>query len=483
VEEYAPTIEEIGGEVYLTTSVGTNRIYKSGDPKSGKWELVTDKFPYVFNDPMIYYDKDTDKVYLYYGSGAGTPIMGMELDRETFMPKGEGIPLFKENREKYGWEVSGDYNTNYGNTPWLEGAWMNKHNGKYYMQYAIPGTEFKSYSDGVYVSDNPLGPFKLAKHNPFAYKPEGFANGAGHGSTFQDIYGNYWHFGTISISVRHMFERRLSLFPTFFDKNGEMYAYTGWGDYPMIMPDKKISSPDELHPGWMLLSYNKKAETSSTLDNHPANYAVNEDIRTWWSAKTGNKGEYYSIDLGEESSVYAIQVNFADQDANLSGRSDSIYYQYYIEGSLDGNKWNMIVDKSANRIDASNDYIQLDKSANIRYIRIMNVYYPSGKFSMSGFRVFGKVNKDLPNETKFTELTRNKENRRTVSLVWDKVENATGYNIRFGTDKDKLYHNYLIYKENEISINILNTDQKYYFSIDSFNEAGITKGTKVEEVL
>ena len=65
------------------------------------------------------------------------------------MPKGEATPLFYSNAEKYGWEVSGDYNTNYKHTSWLEGAWMNKYKGKYYLQYAVPGTEFKSYSNGV----------------------------------------------------------------------------------------------------------------------------------------------------------------------------------------------------------------------------------------------------------------------------------------------------------------------------------------------
>lgn len=86
---------------------------------------------------------------------------------------------------------------------------------------------------------NPLGPFTLLKHNPFSYKPEGFVNGTGHGSTFQDLYGNYWNIGTSTISRRHMFERRISLYPTFFDKDGDVYAYTAWGDYPMIVPDKK----------------------------------------------------------------------------------------------------------------------------------------------------------------------------------------------------------------------------------------------------
>lgn len=94
IEKYAPTVMEMDGEIYFTASVATNKIYKSADPKSGKWELVTDQFPYILADPMLFYDSDTDKVYLYYGSGAATPMMGMELDKKTFMPKGEAIPLF-----------------------------------------------------------------------------------------------------------------------------------------------------------------------------------------------------------------------------------------------------------------------------------------------------------------------------------------------------------------------------------------------------
>ena len=82
------------------------------------------------------------------------------------MTKGDATPLFYSNAEKYGWEVSGDYNTNYKHTSWLEGAWMSKYKGKYYLQYAVPGTEFKSYSNGGYVSEHPLGPCALLRHKP-----------------------------------------------------------------------------------------------------------------------------------------------------------------------------------------------------------------------------------------------------------------------------------------------------------------------------
>ena len=78
----------------------------------------------------------------------------------------------------------------FGNSPYLEGPWMTKYQGKYYLQYAVTGTEYNVYSDGVYVADSPLGPFTAAKNNPFSYKPGGFITGAGHGSTFEAGQGN-----------------------------------------------------------------------------------------------------------------------------------------------------------------------------------------------------------------------------------------------------------------------------------------------------
>ncbi len=47
--------------------------------------------------------------------------------------------------------------------PFIEGAWMTKHDGTYYLQYAGPGTEYNVYGDGVYESDSPLGPVPSGK--------------------------------------------------------------------------------------------------------------------------------------------------------------------------------------------------------------------------------------------------------------------------------------------------------------------------------
>ncbi len=264
LEDYAPTVVEMRDSLFFMASANAPvKIYKTANPKTGKWKIAKADFPIGMIDPDLFLDDD-GRLFFYYGCSNSQPLYAVELDPKSFNPIGNPIVTFNSNKADYGWEQSGDYN-NQPENPWLEGSWMTKYKDKYYLQYAIPGTQFKSYCDGVYVSDKPLGPFRMAPNNPFSSKPEGFIGGAGHSSTFKDRYGNYWHISTLTISQKHMFERRLGLFPTFFDKDGNLYTYTGFGDFPFIMPRKKISSPDELFPKWMLLSYKKPVTVSSEL--------------------------------------------------------------------------------------------------------------------------------------------------------------------------------------------------------------------------
>ena len=220
------------------------------------------------------------------------------------------------------------------NTP---SPWMTKHNGKYYLQYGAPGTEFSGYADGVAVSDSPLGWF-THQSMPFSYKPGGFARGAGHGATFQDKWENYWHVSTIAISVKNSFERRLGLWPAGFDKDDVMYCNTAFGDYPLYLPEGKADHVKGLFTGWMILNYNKPVTVSSVFGGYEPNYAVDENIKTYWSAATGNPGEWISSDLGSVSTVRAIQLNYADQDATFLGKQTNIYHQFKLWSSLDGKK-------------------------------------------------------------------------------------------------------------------------------------------------
>jgi len=51
----------------------------------------------------------------------------------------------------------------------------------------------------------------------------------------------------------------------------------------------------------MLLNYNKPVWVSSTLGGYLPNNAVDESIKTYWSAKTGDAGEWIVTDLGNEA--------------------------------------------------------------------------------------------------------------------------------------------------------------------------------------
>ena len=481
LEDYAPTAVVMNDTLYFMASAGAPlKIYKTADPKSGRWQIANASFPIGMIDPDLFVDDD-GRLFFYYGCSNVNPIYAVELNKSTLNPIGSPVALFNSKKNLYGWERKGDYNEQSAN-PWIEGAWMTKRNGKYYLQYAAPGTEFKSYSDGLYVSEKPLGPFTLASHNPVSYKPEGFAASAGHSSTFQDKYGNYWHVSTMTISQKHMFERRLGFFPTFFDKDGEMYVYTGFGDFPFKVPTKKINNPNELFPGWMLLSYNKPVEVSSELPVHPKSYAADEDIRTYWSAQTGNKGEWISIDLQKLCTVNAVQINYAENNMKLFGRADGIYYQYLLEYSTDNKTWKTLADKTQNKIDAPHDYIELKTPVKARYIRLTNYRMPDGTFALAGLRVFGNGGGKAPATIENLNMVRSENDRAIVNLKWTKAPGAIGYNIRYGTAKDKLYHTYQVLGTESVKIGSLNSLQKYYFTIDAFNENGITKGKKIFEL-
>jgi len=478
LEDYAPTAVVIGDSVYFMASSNKQgtKIYKSADPKNGKWAIANPAFPISLVDPDLFLD-DNGRLYLYYGCSNVNPTYVVELDRKTLMPVGKTIACIYGNNKEHGWERFGDYNEK-PIAPWIEGSWMTKFNGKYYLQYASPGTEFKSYCDGLYIGDSPLGPFRLAADNPFSHKPEGFIASAGHSSTFKDNYGNYWRISTMTISVKHPWERRLGLFPAFFEPTGDAYTYTGFGDFPIIIPHKKVSFPAELSGNLMLLSYNKPVTVSSTLNGYPASNAVDEDIRTYWSAASGNSNEWLSIDLQHSCSVKAVQLNFAEQGTEIYGRTANIRYQYKLEYSNDGISWKILADKSSNTVDAPHDYLELPKEISARYLRVINYQVPGGTFALSGFRVFGHAGGALPSQVQKISVLRNMEDPCRVKLQWAKSKAAIGYNIRYGTAVNKLYQNYQVFGQDSLEIRSLNKKFSYYFTIDSFNENGIQKGIK-----
>lgn len=477
----APAAFVMKDELYLigSTHGPAFSIWKSKDPTRDNWEIAVDSLKAGAWDPGFLYEEETDKLYMYWGSSNVFPILGTEINTETLQSEGYVKPLISLVPEDHGWERFGEYNDNTFLQPFMEGAWMTKYNGKYYLQYGGPGTEFSGYADGVYVSEKPLDLFSYQKHNPFSYKPGGFARGAGHGATYQDTFGNWWHVSTIILNQKNNFERRIGIWPAGFDQDDVLYCNTAYGDYPTYLPKENANHIRGLFAGWMLLNYNKPVQVSSTLGGYKPNFAVDEDMRTYWSAKTGDKGEWFQTDLGEVSTINAIQINYADQDAEFLGKSSGVYHQYKIYGSNGGKKWTVLVDKSNNETDVPHDYIELEKPASARFLKLENIKMPTGKFALSGFRVFGKGAGEKPKPVEDFIVLRNSPQkfgeRRNSWLRWKQNDLADGYVIYFGKSEDKLYGSIMVYGTNDYYFSGMDRADAYYFQIEAFNSNGISE--------
>ncbi|MEJ7849098.1 MAG: family 43 glycosylhydrolase [Pyrinomonadaceae bacterium] len=480
VENPAPAILILGDKMYYTAH-RLKEIYESEDPKKGVWRKVADIAEYA--DPAFFQDDD-DRVYLYYGASFNGGISVVEIDpKNNFKTVSEPVRLMSANFKEHGWEGAGEDNLGYLRNgvnrvePWIEGPWMTKHNGVYYLQYSAPGTIWKAYADGVYTSRFPNKDFVYQSYSPFSYKPGGFIGSAGHAATFRDKHGNYWRVVTMVISVAHKFERRLGIFPAGFDPDGVMRTNTYLGDYPQFLPGAVKTPLDNNLTGWMLLSFGKDVAASSAFENHPAENAFDEDIRTGWSGKTGDKGEWLRVDLGSVSLINAVQANFAEHDTKTFGRTTKIYQRYTIETSADGRKWTLLIDKSRNSQDAPHDYIELKTAQKARYLRLTNILTPAGgKFAVRDLRVFGKSNLPKPEEVKTFTVHRDKKDTRKAVLRWQPAKNASNYIVRFGVSPKKLYNNYQVVKGNSLVMNGLNKNAEYYFSVDAAGESGVTKG-------
>ena len=366
--------------------------------------------------------------------------------------------------------------------PFAEGAWMTKHKGNYYFQYGAPGTEFSGYADGVVVASKPLfdGVPITPQSDPLSAKMGGFNRGAGHGATFQDNRGRYWHTATTVICVKNTWERRIGIWPAGFDPDDVMWCLTAFGDYPLYLPAARTEAA--AGPGWMLLNYKKPVQVSSTLGSYYANNAVDENIKTYWSASTAKPGEWIQTDLGQLSTVNAIQINYADQDAEFLGKQTNIYHQYQLFSSTDGQKWTLLVDKSTNKTDVPHDYVELEKPIETRYLKLVNGHMPTGKFAISGLRVFGHGHGSKPAPVQDLLVLRTEKDKRSAYIKWSPVDNAFAYNLYYGLAPDKLYSCIMVHDFNEYWFKAMDRQKTYYFAIEAVNENGTSGKGEVKKV-
>lgn len=487
----APAALTVGDTVFLMQSSFDQRpILYTTRPETGRLDFYNRWLPPIPGgaggppgietkgpwDPALFHDPDTKRWFLYWGSSNVFPLYGIELDpRQRLNYEGRPVPLVSLHPDVHGWERFGRDHGDSTVTPYIEGAWMTEHAGHYYLQYAAPGTEYNVYANGTYVGDTPLGPFTYAPNNPIAYRPGGFAAGAGHGNTFEDAYGNIWNTGTTWIGLNWNFERRLVMHPAEFDRDGLLHASTRFGDFPHRTPHGRFAHPDDLFTGWMLLSYHKPATASSTDSSFAPAHVTDEDPRTIWVAHTNRAGEWLQIDLGRPFTLRAVQVDFADHESGIYVNDSTVRTRFTMRASVDGVHWTRIADLSRETHDRPDAYIELPHPVRARYVRYDHIYVGAQHLAISDVRVFGNGDGGAPAAPREIRAERLRD-RRDAEVTWSAVPGVVGYNVRWGIAPDKLYESYQRWSDQGTSLQLraLDSDRAYYVAVESFDENGVS---------
>ncbi|MEH3159488.1 MAG: family 43 glycosylhydrolase [Sphingomonas taxi] len=504
----APAVTSDGTRLLIMPSMTTQgTIYATSDPASGRIDYAVRRLPPLPGavksgqedtikpgevppgpwDPALFRDDDK-RWYLYWNSSNVFPIYGAPVSfadgRMAYGTPRKSFILLDPARhgwERFGQDHSGTLPDGTPIKPFMEGAWMTRVGGRYYLQYGAPGTEYNSYATGTYVGTSPMGPFTYAPYNPVGYKPGGFVQGAGHGNTFQDVHGNWWNTGTPWIGYNWTFERRIGLWPAAFEPDGQMRVSTRFGDFPQRMPTGRVADPDTLFTGWMLLSYRKSATASGSVAGHAPTDATDENPRTFWLSPTKAPGATLTLDLGTAKTVRAIQVNFADYQAGRFGDAPDIYTEFHLDGSLDGRTWHSLARTEAPRRDRPNAYFQLPAPVRTRYVRYVHGHIGGAHLAIGDLRVFGSGGGATPAAPAQILATRDQDTRNAL-IRWRRVPGAVGYNVRWGIRPDRLAITYQVFADRvaagemaSLPLRALTVGQRYHVAVEAFDESGVSR--------
>ncbi len=509
----APAAVSDGERLYLMQSSYEPRpLLSSEDPSDGFWEWHTRILPPVPGavsrgeegsygdaglpqgklppgpwDPALFIDDPDDmgrrRWYLYWGSSNVHPLYAAEIDPTPpvrFLTQPQALHVLHPDIhgwERFGEDHSGALPNGTPIDPYMEGAWMTKHAGRYYLQYGAPGTEYNAYANGTYVGDSPLGPFEYAPYNPISYKPGGFVEGAGHGSTFQDRHGNWWNTGTPWVGLNWTFERRIAMFPGGFHDDGQMWFTSRFGDFPHVMPTGPVEDPESLFTGWMPLSYRAPAEAASGREHLPAD-ATDENPRTYWLSPTNAGGETLTLDLGAVKTVQAVQVNYADHQSGIYAESPAIRTRFRLETSEDGQAWTTFADLMDSARDRPNAYVQSDRPIRARFVRYVHGEAPGAHLAIADLRVFG--NGDGASPAAPAQVAVDRPDPRDAIVRFQPVEGAIGYNVRWGVAPDRLHLTYQVWadelpaRNGQVEVRALNAGVDYHFAVEAFSDTGVS---------
>jgi xylan 1,4-beta-xylosidase len=361
-------------------------------------------------DVDIFVDDD-GKPYLYYPARSTegidvVPLDPQHLNRFLAEPK----RLFGFDRSHV-WERYGEMNE-YPDVSWIEGPWMLKREGTYYLEYSASGTQWLTYATGVYTGKGPMGPFTYADVNPVLRKTTGIVTGPAHGSVVEGPDGNLWQFYTIVLS-NPPGGRRIGMDPVGFDAHGNLFVQ-GPSETPQWGPGVVTDPADHGDSGSLPLTVGKvramntKSTFSSERSGHDAAYAVDNSTGTWWEPAEDDPRPSITVDLGPATEFDPVQTFTVDSSRILflTGRffrrpgtppppppTGAPAHRYRIEVSSDGKTFTTLLDKTQNAV---SKYVEFDElpPTTCRFVRLTLTDWPHLAGTPLGiveFTVFGKA--------------------------------------------------------------------------------------------
>jgi xylan 1,4-beta-xylosidase len=278
------------------------------------------------------------------------------------------------------------------------------------------------------------------------------------------------------------------MFPAKFEADGQFWSSSRFGDFPHYVPSTKVSDPNSLFTGWMLLSYRKAATASSTIGEFTADRVTDENPQTFWVAAANRPGETLTLDLGKVDIVRAAQVNFADYKSGRFDDAPEIYTEFELQSSLDGRSWQHLARTESPRRDRPNAYFELPRPVRARFIRYVHGHVGAANLAISDLRVFG--NAGGPQLTRPSAVTGLRHaDPRDATIRWARVPNAIGYNVRFGVRPDRLTLTHQLWAD-ELGDGIsptkelrsLNAGVPYWVAIEAFDDSGVSKLSRIVRI-
>ena len=416
----APDIVEYNGKFYVTGN--SDHVYVADNPLGPYKDLGlfknTGPVENGWNggfDCKIFIDDD-NQPYLFWPGRGISGIYGVKLnpnDLTTFMDK--PTHLFGFN-PMHAWERYGEANE-YPTVAWIEGPWVIKRNGIYYLEYSASGTQWKSYAEGYYTATSPLGPYTYAENNPLLRKTEGLVTGTAHGSIVK-LAGKdeWWQFYTIVLS-NPPGGRRIGMDKVTFDSNGLMYCTVT--DTPQPAPGTVAK---EGVPASIPVSINKASprykslsKSSSAKEGYPAAFAADNYSGTVWMPADDDKAPYIVFDLGGATEWDVIQLFKVDGvrlmfTGTRRGRGATATYpvfKFKVETSMDGEKFSMVLDKTKNTVSKDTIFEEFPSTL-CRYVRLTITDWPKETpLGVIEATIFGYAvpNAYLPTDHRLPEFT------------------------------------------------------------------------------